>query len=309
MSDRLAEEQAGNPYGDNPKPCDRCRAFAARLDTGLCEWCTAEPSMCQCYLCLDRRARELAALRTRPPWQGPLPPPIEAPKAASDANRPRAVQDLPRRAVPGRRHRMRRLLAGPHRETARPYRRNSRKAPGPMTIRRQPTAVELDDMLAKLTPELLAQIRPHFPVPGAYVDQLRAAQAESIAAVEAAENGTARYHPSAGIDDWLRLALLDTLIAWTAGTAKTCLHMPDWRRPEPVWSAAWKPGLVVCSRCLYLLEVASAQIDRTCDCCGHVTAGVDAGDPIYPTTVWFGQLAYSAGACHNCRPATAATSK
>lgn len=26
----------------------------------------------------------------------------------------------------------------------------------------------------------------------------------------------------------------------------------------------------------------------------------------HPTTVWFGQLAYSAGACHNCRPATAA---
>ena len=84
VSDRLAEEQAGNPYGDNPDPCDRCRAFAARLDTGLCEWCTAEPSMCQCYLCLDRRARELAALHTRPPWQGPLPAPIGAPKAASD---------------------------------------------------------------------------------------------------------------------------------------------------------------------------------------------------------------------------------
>ena len=71
-----------------------------------------------------------------------------------------------------------------------------------MTTRR-PTAVELDDWLDRLTPELLDRIRPHCPT--ALLDQLRAAQAESIAAREAAENSTAQHLPSAGIDDWLRL--------------------------------------------------------------------------------------------------------
>ena len=86
VPDQPAEEQVSNPYGDNPDPCDRCGAFAARRDTGLCEWCTHEPSMCQCFLCLDRRAKQLAELRARFPWQGLLPPPIEPPKAASDAD-------------------------------------------------------------------------------------------------------------------------------------------------------------------------------------------------------------------------------
>ena len=42
--------------------------------------------MCQCFLCLDRRARELAELVTRPPYQGPIPPLITAPKAADVAD-------------------------------------------------------------------------------------------------------------------------------------------------------------------------------------------------------------------------------
>jgi hypothetical protein len=56
------------------EPCRRCHAFAARIDTGMCEWCTAEPTLCQCLVCVKRRAAGFAELLTRPSWR-PAPPP------------------------------------------------------------------------------------------------------------------------------------------------------------------------------------------------------------------------------------------
>ena len=113
--------------------------------------------------------------------------------------------------------------------------------------------------------------------------------------------GASQPTPLADIDEWLRLGLLDSYCRWADGTARTCLHAPDPRRPQPVWSAAWKPGLIVCTACLALLRLRG-EADRRCDCCGRVCAGIEHNDGIYTMTVWLGALAYQAGACKDCRP-------
>src|SRR5271165_2840053 len=163
------------------------------------------------------------------------------------------------------------------------------------------TAVDLDEALSRLTAAQLAAIKRVTNT--AWADQLHTAQKESVALMEAAENmpGGSRRLPHTDIDAWLRLGLLDTLCKWLDGTARTCMHSPDPRRPEPVWSAAWKPGLVVCAHCVGLLK-AVGDADRTCDVCGRVCAGVEHGDGIFTVTVWAAALAYSGGTCTACRP-------
>lgn len=165
--------------------------------------------------------------------------------------------------------------------------------------RRTINAVDLDNTLAAITPEMAAELSRLIPT--AHADQLHAAYSESVRLIETAENTSARHLPRSGVDDWLRLGLLDTFCRWVAGTARTCLHMPEPRRPEPVWSCAWKPGLIVCSACLHLLKVFG-DADKVCDCCGHVCTGLENGDGIATLTVWFGGLAYQAGACTGCNP-------
>jgi hypothetical protein len=165
--------------------------------------------------------------------------------------------------------------------------------------RRRLTAVDLDALLATWGPELAAQVEAH--TPAGLADQVHAALRASIAAVEAGQDTPVVGVAPHTVDDWIRLGALDTLVGWIGGSGKTCLHQPHWRRPQPVWSAAWRPGLVVCSNCLHLLQVVG-DADRTCDCCGRVCAGDDAGDPIYTTIVWCGALAYQCGTCADCRP-------
>ena len=94
-------------------------------------------------------------------------------------------------------------------------------------------------------------------------------------------------------------AKLDTLVRWADGTARVCLHNPSISRPEPVFAAAYKPGLVVGRECVALLRVWGVQ-DRTCDGCGHECRGIEADDPIYPTAVVVGALNFSAGVCRSC---------
>lgn len=45
-------------------------------------------------------------------------------------------------------------------------------------------------------------------------------------------------------------------------------HNPSFWRPQPVYGCAWKPGLVVCTDCLYLTFAATMAEDRTCYGCG-----------------------------------------
>lgn len=102
--------------------------------------------------------------------------------------------------------------------------------------------------------------------------------------------------------DWIRLGLLTALMTWCAGKADTCVHVPDPRRPQPVAAAAWKPGLVVCSRCSHLTSLPRGSVrDRTCDSCGTVTGSAHGERGIWPVTVSQGSFMYMAGVCVDCR--------
>ena len=162
-------------------------------------------------------------------------------------------------------------------------------------------AVQLDDILARLTPEMAVAIARMLPVDQR--DQIAAAAAEAIAiaelGIEMTGGATADNLPHSAVPGWIRLGMLDTLVQYGAGTGRTCIHIPHIDRPQPVWSCAWKPGLVVCSMCTHLLATIGVR-DQTCDRCGHVCEGVDAGDRIYVLRVVLGPLAYSAGACNDC---------
>jgi hypothetical protein len=172
---------------------------------------------------------------------------------------------------------------------------------------RRMTAVELYEALAKLGDMLAAltlqqgdELRASMP-PGimALADQANAAQAQSIAWAE--HGDCVAYVPRTGVDEWIRLGLLDALINWIDGRGRTCMHAPDYRRPEPVFACAWKPGLVVCAQCTHLLGVTGIA-DATCDRCGRLCEGIEADDPIYTGTIWLGELAYEFGTCGDCRP-------
>jgi hypothetical protein len=158
-------------------------------------------------------------------------------------------------------------------------------------------AVDLDNLLLHLPPELADTIWATTPT--AFADQLHAAAADSRAMMKAVEPTAARLAAVEDVDDWLRLGLFDAFLQWTNGAAKTCLHAPTPIRPEPVWAAAWKPGLIVCTGCMPLLKVFG-DADKRCDRCGHICAGPEAGDGIYTLTVWLGAFAYQAGACTDC---------
>lgn len=111
-------------------------------------------------------------------------------------------------------------------------------------------------------------------------------------------NRTPSEHP-----DWVRLGLLTALVTWCAGKADTCTHNPSPRQPQPVGSAAWKPGLVVCGACIRLLRIPrNSAKDRTCDACGTVVTGdVDKGEGIWPVQIVHGAFVYLAGVCRDCR--------
>lgn len=153
----------------------------------------------------------------------------------------------------------------------------------------------------------------------ALADQLRARnppwfKAQYAAASAANDRVALSYARSIGVTpnlatpgqfpDWLRLGLLLTMAQWAEGAGETCPHRPQIWRPQPVVAAAWTPGLVVCPGCIPLLIVEAGSVkDRTCDGCGHVCDGPDAGDPIYPSTVTYGPLTYMVGTCTGCRVA------
>jgi hypothetical protein len=108
----------------------------------------------------------------------------------------------------------------------------------------------------------------------------------------------------ASIPGWMRLGVLTTYTQWAAGLGSTCMHNPTIDSPEPVFATAWQPGLVACARCIHLTVLRpGSKADRTCDGCGHVVAGLQHGEGIYPGRVQLGPLVYAVGTCKSCRPA------
>jgi hypothetical protein len=155
-------------------------------------------------------------------------------------------------------------------------------------------AVELDEYLASLTDEDRAQLNPNIGM----VDQVRKAQAEGISDRESVLGNKARWVPHLGLPEWVRLGMYDVLIRWSEGRALTCSHQPSIDRPQPVYAAAWKPGVVVCGQCQPMLRVIGLA-DRTCDGCGHECMGMP-DDGILPVSAFTGALAYQVGVCVSC---------
>lgn len=156
------------------------------------------------------------------------------------------------------------------------------------------TAVELDEYLSTLTDEERAQFRPNI----ALKDQITAAQAEGIANEERRLEHKARWVPHLGLPEWVRLGILDTFLKWQEGKVLTCVHQPMLDKPEPVFAAAWKPGIVTCAQCRHLLAVTGVT-DTICDGCGHECKGMP-DDGIKPVTAFTGALAYQVGVCKSC---------
>lgn len=125
----------------------------------------------------------------------------------------------------------------------------------------------------------------------ALLDQCDAAVSEVRRAFEVSGG---RYVAPSELPHWLRLQVIDTLLAFLAGTATTCVHDPDAQHPRPIFAAAWKPGLIICAACGHLLQT-HGDADRTCDLCGHV------GDAIWPVSLGLGPLSYFAGLCGDCK--------
>ncbi|MEU5872488.1 hypothetical protein AB0A73_13150 [Glycomyces sp. NPDC047369] len=148
----------------------------------------------------------------------------------------------------------------------------------------------------------IAQVRQAVPV--GLVDQLDAAATQATQVATAAARFTGGCDTAAAtaaeLPGWLRLGLLDALTRWADGKATTCRHSPDPDRPEPVLTAAWKPGLVTCVRCAHLWSLGRTA-NLTCDCCGAICLP----DQMNPGMTQFGALIFQYGTCDDCRPPVA----
>ncbi|MFD8556804.1 hypothetical protein ACFV1N_05885 [Streptosporangium canum] len=166
-------------------------------------------------------------------------------------------------------------------------------------------AITLDDLLHR--PDLGDIVkdihtRIHDAGHGWILDQAAAATRDTNNTLTAAAAATGSNlltlrlpeHP-----DWVRLGFLDTIARWVTGQAATCTHNPHPARPQPILTAAWKPGLVVCSACAHLLQLPKGSArDRTCDGCGVIVPG---SGTIWSTAVTHGGLVYQVGVCEPCR--------
>lgn len=107
----------------------------------------------------------------------------------------------------------------------------------------------------------------------------------------------------APLPKWLRISIQETLLTWGAGRGRTCLHGPTMKPLAPVFSAAWKPWLVVCPKCTHMLTVRGgrgSEEDNTCDACRRI-ASRTGDDFLQPSMVTVGPLTYMFGACKTCR--------
>lgn len=151
--------------------------------------------------------------------------------------------------------------------------------------------------------ELAEAIRAGMPT--ALTDQHDAATRDTThvyAAIAEQLGGSVNGRTVAETPAWIRLGVIEAWVGYCSGRAATCIHAPSAERPTPVFAAAWKPGLVVCGQCIRLTSPRAGSLkDRTCDGCGHECAGVDAGDPIYPSGAQMGSLIFQFGVCTSCR--------
>lgn len=137
-----------------------------------------------------------------------------------------------------------------------------------------------------------------------WLDQLDAAATEITAALNRSatrDNRQMRRGPYSEHPEWVTLSVMQAVAGWAIGTADTCTHQPHPDRPQPVHAAAWRPGLIACSRCPHLFALPRGDVrDRTCDGCGHQCAGPDHRDGIRSVVIAAGALSYAVGVCRGC---------
>lgn len=167
-------------------------------------------------------------------------------------------------------------------------------------------ALHADD-LARTDPAEFVRLAVHARavLPTGQLDQMDAATDETVRqlrTVAAVIGYRFDETPVGAHPPWVTIGAFAALTGWALDTARTCLHSPSPARPEPVMAAAWRPDLIVCSGCVHLLPLPrGSTADRTCDGCGHVTAGPEHDDPISVGVLQVGPLAYQLGACRSCR--------
>lgn len=162
-----------------------------------------------------------------------------------------------------------------------------------------PATILLDDLLCSLSDEQASALRA--ALPDAWIDQAEAAARDARTHARAIPGAICADAPVSRSPQWLRLGAFETLLAWAADRGRTCMHSPDARRPEPVFAAAWKPRLVVCSNCRDLLRLPR-NLDSLCDCCGRDCRQSDGLGLISPIAMVYGELFYHAGVCNDCHP-------
>lgn len=158
------------------------------------------------------------------------------------------------------------------------------------------TAIELDDFLRSLSEDDWQALKARQPT--AHKDQLETAARKARESEEKKLGHKSGWVARESLVDWVRLGMYDALAEWFFGRAVTCVHQPTPRFPQPMFAAAWKPGLVVCERCVDLLAVTGVA-NKTCDGCGHVCEG-PPDDGITPVTTFVGSLGYQVGVCERC---------
>lgn len=165
-------------------------------------------------------------------------------------------------------------------------------------------AIELDELLTSPNATSIVEgVRAR--TPKWFQDQQEATAAELARGLDSfavrTTGSRAQQLPIAAIPAWFRLSLFDEMTRWTSGAGETCQHSPHPDAPQPIFAAAWRPGLMVCTACLFLLSPPAGSVaSRRCDGCGHVVTGPDDDDLITTRTVHLGQLIFSAGTCDRC---------
>jgi hypothetical protein len=97
-----------------------------------------------------------------------------------------------------------------------------------------------------------------------FVDQLHAARRDADALLDRMQP-EATHGPA---PDWMRMATTAALVSWGVfREAVTCSHQPDPARPQPVYAAAFRPGLVTCQQCIPALIHGTDP--HHCDRCGE----------------------------------------
>lgn len=150
------------------------------------------------------------------------------------------------------------------------------------------TVPEWDDYLRSMTPEQVEELNRS--IPADIKDRMRSAERKMREQVESLP-GTCVVKRE--VPEWIRLSMMDTVMQWAKGNAVLCMHQPDMLHPQPLYMAAWKPGMIVCGHCAHML-VADADQDFLCDFCGG------EADPIQRVVVQAGAMQFFAGVCVQC---------